>query len=172
MTEKIMWELPLTTVSEANSSEHWTKSSKRHRQQQFFVRAMFHGLKQEIPIPCTITLTRLNCRGLDKFENLPMAFKYIKDEIALCILPEYRKAYVTRNGKVKQIKGHGDEDPRLHWKCAQEKSKTMGIRIEIEPYFEETFDDYLNDPGKYLGRMEDNLIKDSVEITPKKAYLS
>ena len=83
MTEKIMWELPLTTVSEANSSEHWTKSSKRHRQQQFFVRAMFHGLKTEIPIPCTITLTRLNSRGLDKSDNLPMAFKYIKDEIVL-----------------------------------------------------------------------------------------
>lgn len=134
MTEKIMWELPLTTVSEANCSEHWSKSSKRHRQQQFFVRAMFHGLKQEIPIPCTITLTRLNSRGLDKSENLPMAFKYIKDEIALCIFPENRKSYVTKNGKIRQIKGHGDEDPRFHWEYAQEKSKTLGIRIEIAPY--------------------------------------
>jgi hypothetical protein len=43
----------------------------------------------------------------------------------------------------------------------------MGIRIEIEPYFEETFDDYLNDPGKYLCRMEENLIKESVGITQK-----
>ncbi len=132
--EKIVWEIPLKTVSEANSSEHWSVSSKRHRQQQFFVRALFHGLKKEIPIPCKITLTRLNSRGLDNFENLPMAFKYIKDEIALCIFPENRKAYVQKNGKIKQIKGHGDEDPRLHWKCAQEKSKTMGIRIEIEPF--------------------------------------
>ena len=134
MTEKIMREIQMTTVSEANSSENRFVKSKRHRQQQFLVRVMFHGLKQEIPIPCTITLTRLSSRSLDKFENLPMAFKYIKDEIALCILPEYRKAYVSKNGKVKQLKGHGDEDPRLHWKCTQEKSKTLGIRIEIEPY--------------------------------------
>jgi len=131
---KIMWEIPLTTVSEANSSEHWSKSSKRHRQQQFFIRAMFHGLKEEIPLPCKITLTRLNSRGLDKSENLPMAFKYIKDEIALCIFPEYRKSYVAKNGKIKQIKGRGDEDVRLNWDYAQEKSSRMGIRIEIEPF--------------------------------------
>lgn len=138
--EKIVWELPLTTVSEGNSSEHWSVSSKRHRQQQFFVRALFHGLKQEIPLPCKITLTRLNSRNLDKSENLPMAFKYIKDEIALCIFPEKRKVCILKNGKTRQIKGNGDEDPQLHWTFAQEKNLCMGadkrpgIRIEIEPF--------------------------------------
>lgn len=135
MTEKIMREIQMTTVSEANSSEHWSKSSKRHRQQQFLVRAMFHGLKQEIPVPCTITLTRLTPRAfLDTGDNLPMSVKWIRDEISECILPEKRKSFLNRNGKLKAIKGRADDDPRLHWQYAQEKSKTLGIRIEIAPY--------------------------------------
>ncbi len=146
MTEKIMWELPLTTVSEANSSEHWTKSSKRHRQQQFFVRAMFHGLKKEIPLPCKITLTRLNSRALDDDNNVS-AMKWIRDEISECIFPEKRKAVMTGKGKIRPIKGRADDDPRLHWEYAQEKSKSIGLRIEIEPYIEETiFEKNKGDP--------------------------
>lgn len=133
MTEKIMWELPLTTVSEANSSEHWSKSSKRHRQQQFFVRAMFHARKPAIPIPCKITLTRLNSRALDDDNNVS-AMKWIRDEISECIFPEKRKVIVTSKGKLRPVKGRADDDPRLHWEYAQEKSKTLGIRIEIAPY--------------------------------------
>ncbi len=131
--EKIVWEIPLKTVSEANSSEHWSVSSKRHRQQQFFVRALFHGSNDPIPLPCTITLTRLNSRGLDD-DNLVSAFKHLRDEIALCIFPEKRKCCLLKNGNTRRIKGVGDSDPRLHWEYAQEKSKTMGIRIEIEPF--------------------------------------
>jgi hypothetical protein len=130
--QKIIWEIPLKTVSEANSSEHWTVSSKRHRQQQFFVRALFHGLKQEIPIPCTVTLTRLNSRPLDEDNNVS-AMKWIRDEISECIFPEKRKSYVSK-GKVRSIKGRADDDSRISWKYAQEKSKTLGIRIEIDPH--------------------------------------
>ncbi|RPJ71735.1 MAG: hypothetical protein EHM20_14385 [Alphaproteobacteria bacterium] len=124
----------MITVSEANSSENRFVKSKRHRQQQFLVRSMFHSLKQEIPIPCTITLTRLSSRRLDEGDNLPMSVKWIRDEISECILPEKRKAFMTDKGKMRPIKGRADDDPRLHWKYAQEKSKTLGIRIEIEPY--------------------------------------
>lgn len=127
---KIVWELPLKTVSEANRSEHWTVSSKRHRQQQFFVRALFHGHAKPILPPCKITLTRVSSRALDEDDNLPMAFKWIKDEISECIFPEKRIFYVKK-GKARAIKGRADDDPRLKWVFAQDKGK-MGIRIEIE----------------------------------------
>ena len=129
--ENIMWELPLKTVSEANSSEHWTVSSRRHRQQQFFIRALFHALDKEITVPCVVTLTRLNSRDLDE-DNLVSSMKWIRDEVSECIFPEKRKRYVTNKGTLKDIKGRADSDPRISWKYAQEKSKTLGIRIQIE----------------------------------------
>jgi hypothetical protein len=131
--EKIVWEIPLKTVSEANSSEHWSVSSKRHRQQQFFVRALFHGLKKEIPLPCKITLTRLSSGVLDS-DNMVSSMKWIRDEVSECILPEKRKTYVTDKGKIRTLKGRADDDSRLYWKYAQERRKTYGIRIEIEPF--------------------------------------
>ena len=35
---KISWEIPIRTVSELNSKEHWTKKAKRHKSQQKFVK--------------------------------------------------------------------------------------------------------------------------------------
>ncbi len=136
----IRWELPLKTVSESNTSEHWTKSSKRHKQQQFFIRSLFSHEAQEIPMPCVITLTRLGPRFLDCEENLPMAFKWIKDEIGACLFPEKVVHYTQKKIKNNKLclthkvnKGHADSDPRVKWKYAQEKAKILGIRIEIEP---------------------------------------
>lgn len=129
----IRWELPLKTVSESNRSEHWTKSSKRHKQQQFFIRSLFNHEAQEIPMPCVITLTRLSSRMLDAEENLPMAFKWIKDEIGACLFPEKVVIYHKGGGKFVKNKGHADSSPLVTWKYSQEKSKIMGIRIEIEP---------------------------------------
>ncbi len=132
--EKITWETPIKTVSEANSSEHWTVSSKRHRQQQFLIRSLFHALRVPIPIPCKITLTRLNSRALDG-DNLVSSMKWIRDEISECVFPEKRKAYLSK-GKVRTLKGRADDDIRIRWEYAQEKSSRLGIRIEIEPYEE------------------------------------
>ena len=129
--EKITWEIPLKTVSEANSSEHWTVSSRRHRQQQFFIRALFHALDKEVSTPCTVTMTRLSSRSLDSDNNVS-CMKWIRDEISECIFPEKRKYFVTKDGKMRDIKGRADSDSRITWKYEQEKSKTLGIRIEIE----------------------------------------
>lgn len=128
----IKWELPIKTISEANCSEHWTIKSKRHRRQQFFVRCLFNKEGATIPLPCIITLTRISCRLLDDEENLPMAFKWIKDEIGACIFPEKVIIYQKSNGKMAKNKGHADSDPRIKWKYAQEKGKRLGIRIEIQ----------------------------------------
>lgn len=123
--------LPLKTVSEANSNEHWTIKRKRHRSQQFFVRALFNNQARVVQPPCEITLTRVAARLLDAEENLPMAFKWIKDEIGACLFPEKVVCYINKNGKQTKNKGHADSDPMIKWKYAQEKGKIMGIRIEI-----------------------------------------
>lgn len=135
----ITWEFPLKTVSESNTSEHWAISSKRHRQQQFFIRAAFNREKQEILFPCIIKMTRLSNRFLDCEENLPMAFKWIKDEIGACLFPEkvvnYQVKRKESSGKVKIVhvknKGHADSSSLVRWEYSQEKSKIKGIRIEI-----------------------------------------
>lgn len=69
---------------------------------------------------------------MDDEENLPMAFKWIKDEIGACIFPEKVIIYQKSNGKMAKNKGHADSDPRIKWKYAQEKGKRLGIRIEIQ----------------------------------------
>lgn len=129
---KIIWELPLKTVSESNSSEHWTAKSKRHRQQQFFVRSLFDKERRAIPIPCEVMLIRISPRSLDVEDNLPMSFKFIKDEIGACLFPEKVVSYRTKGGRIVKNKGHADSDPRVKWKYSQEKGK-LGIRIEITP---------------------------------------
>jgi len=129
---KIIWELPLRTVSEANKSEHWTISSRRHRQQQWFIRALYGVEGSKIKLPCVCTMIRLSSRFLDYEENLPMAFKFIKDEIGACLFPEKIVKYKKKNGTTATNKGHCDSSPLITWKYAQEKSKRVGIRIEFE----------------------------------------
>ena len=128
----INWWLPLKTVSEGNSNEHWTKKRNRHKTQQFFIRELF---KREgamvVAHPIEITLTRVSSRLLDAEENLPMAFKWIKDEIGACLFPDKVVVYKNKKGKYVKNKGHADSDPRIKWNYAQEKGKIMGIRIEI-----------------------------------------
>lgn len=127
----IKWEIPLKTVSESNKSEHWTASSKRHKIQQFFIREQFRREPRKIPIPCAVKMTRLSCKFLDEEDNLRMAFKWIKDEISECIFPEKRGSYVSKKGQVVRIKGRADDTPLIKWEYGQEKSRIMGIRIEI-----------------------------------------
>lgn len=115
---KISWELPLKTVSEANSSEHWTKKAKRHRMQAFFVRISFNNLKSPISLPCCVKMTRLGGRGLDAHDGLPMSLKWVSDAIADQLIPGLRP-------------GMADGDPRITWEYAQEKAKKPGVRIEI-----------------------------------------
>jgi hypothetical protein len=127
----IIWSIPIKTVSEANKSEHWTVSSKRHQQQQYFIRRQFLVDDPEVNLPCTIKLVRLSSRFLDIDDNLPMSFKWIRDQIAECIFPEKEVRYVDKKGKSRSLKGRADDSPLIKWEYHQEKSKTAGIRIEI-----------------------------------------
>jgi hypothetical protein len=127
---KIELILPIKTVSEANISEHWTKASKRHRQQQQIVRLAFITHKTHISLPCCVKMTRLAPNYLDEDDNLRMALKWVKDEVSECI-SDMPKSFYFQKGKLRQLKGRHDDDKRIKWEYAQEKSNIRRVKIEI-----------------------------------------
>jgi hypothetical protein len=131
LKEKISFELPIRTVSEANSSEHWHEKSARHRRQQFIMREAYKKYVTAIHLPCIITFTRMGPREMDD-DNLAISFKYLRDELGECIFPEKRGMYLNKKGKMVKIKGRADSDARVKWQYRQEKNSIHGIRIEIE----------------------------------------
>lgn len=110
--------IPIRLVSEANSSEHWTKKSKRHKIQKFLVTSY---LKTKVipELPFCVTLTRFAPRPFDG-DNLQTAFKYVRDALS---------EYVTGCNQA----GMADSDPRITWEYKQEKTtgKEHYITIEI-----------------------------------------
>ncbi len=64
-------------------------------------------------LPCIVTLTRLGGQALDQEDNLNIAFKGCRDELAA-------------------ILGVNDRDPRVRWQYRHEPGGAVGIRIEIE----------------------------------------
>jgi hypothetical protein len=115
---KVILDLPLQTISEANCFEHWTKKHKRHKAQQRIVACALKPHRDKVKLPCRIMLTRFAPDELDRFENLPMSFKYIVDAVCAIITGDYRP-------------GKADGDKRISLACDQVKSKEYGIRIEI-----------------------------------------
>jgi hypothetical protein len=115
---RVVLDLPIRTVSEANCFEHWTKSHARHKAQKQMVSIFLGPLKDKIKLPCKIMLTRFAPDELDTFENLPMSFKYIVDAVCAVITGDYRP-------------GRADGDKRISLACNQIKNKDYGIRIEI-----------------------------------------
>lgn len=116
--KKLILDLPIRTVSEANCFDPWKKKYARHKDQQRIVAVGLNPLKAIIRLPCKIMLTRFAPESLDTFDNLPMSFKYIVDAVCAIITGEYRA-------------GKADSDKRLTIACDQVKSKAYGIRIEI-----------------------------------------
>ena len=112
--------LPIKTVSEANSSEHWAVKGKRHKLQKRWIKLSLNLYRLKIPLPCKIKLTRIAPRKLDEGDNLPTAFKYIRDALSELITGE-------------TIAGRSDNDERISWEYSQEKGdpKKYSIRIEI-----------------------------------------
>lgn len=122
--------MPIKTVSEINTTDHWGKKRARHKQQQHFTNLFFKRAVDKISLPCQITLTRLAQRTLDE-DNLLSSLKYIRDEIAACIFPERIVTYVSKKGSIVQSKGRCDDDPRVVWNYAQQKSKSYGVKVDI-----------------------------------------
>lgn len=110
--------LPLRTVSEANTFEHWSHSHRRHKLQKDTVALAIKPLVQNIKLPCHVKLTRYAPEQLDTFENLPMSFKYIVDACCAHITGDFRP-------------GRADSDKRISLSCDQVKSEGYGIKILI-----------------------------------------
>lgn len=112
--------LPIKTVSEANlSREHWTKKHKRHKMQKEAIKLACSNRITPDLLPCTIKLTRIAPRFLDKHDNLPMSQKYVLD--AICELLVINKAI-----------GQADNDERIQVIYEQIKGIPHEYAIEIE----------------------------------------
>ena len=109
--------LPIRTVSEANSREHWHAKAKRHTDQKIIVKQSFNGKAHKIPLPITIKMTRVG-KGKMDFDNLLPSLKYIRDAIADQLIP----------GKAA---GRADDDPRLTWEYEQKIRNTYEVIIEF-----------------------------------------
>ena len=119
--------IPMRIVSEANLREHWAKKARRVKQQRALVAIMLP--KTDLPpLPVTVTMTRIAPRKLDKGDNLNIAFKAVRDQIA------WQMTWI--GVRVMNAKKHiaDDADPRIDWRYAQERGgvKEYACRIDIE----------------------------------------
>lgn len=113
--------LPIKTVSESNTSEHWSKSHKRHKTQKKQIAWWWLTLEDKPQLPCCVKLTRIAPRALDSHDNLPTALKWIADAIAAKLVPN------------KQA-GRADDSKEITWSYDQKKGqpKEYAVLIEIQ----------------------------------------
>lgn len=113
--------IPIRIVSESNLREHWSTKNKRHNKHALAIRFMIRQVTSEIPLPCSIMMTRVAPRFLDD-DNLRGALKHARDTIADILIPGLAK-------------GRADGDPRLKFEYGQEKGKPRqyALKIEIHP---------------------------------------
>jgi hypothetical protein len=116
---RVILTLPLVTISEANCSHAWRTKHKRHKAQKNAIFWAFLTVKHLVKLPCAITYIRYAPKSLDKFENLPMAFKWVNDALCAEITGDFRP-------------GRADECKEIDLKCDQVKSDSLGIKIIIE----------------------------------------
>lgn len=111
-------DLPIKTVPESNSSEHWTAKHKRHKAQKKTVYVMLKPLVKFVSLPCEITITRFAPRSLDRHDNLPYSLKWITDAITEVITGDFRH-------------GRSDDKEEFDIFFTQTISKKYGVRIRI-----------------------------------------
>lgn len=116
--KKVIITLPIRTVSELNCSDHWTKKHKRHRIQQKSVSLVLNPVREKIPVPCHIHLTRYAPRKLNKHDNLPASMKYIVDACCAIITGDFRP-------------GRADDDERISISYDQILSPHYGVKAEF-----------------------------------------
>ena len=106
--------LEIPTVSEANraSHEHWRVRQKRAKAQREAFRLLWKKHGKPVTLPAIVTFTRFSVRELDS-DNLPTAFKHIRDQLAAEI-------------------GIDDRDKRVEWRYQQEKGQAGRFRLVIE----------------------------------------
>lgn len=114
----IHWKIPVRTVSEINSSHHWSKRYQRRTAQKNWVNIYFINHKEKIKLPCKIKLIRHARKEMD-VDNLPTSMKYIQDAIADNLIPGLAP-------------GRADGDKRLSWEYSQVIGKTYAVEVIIQ----------------------------------------
>jgi len=130
---RIVFEVPVRTVSTLNARVHWAQRAKLAKTQRNMVRtcwiavgqdrdgqlrvnaAQLWAARREQKPRLWITLTRLSRRNLDS-DNLAGALKAVRDGVADCL-------------------GIDDGSERLTWVVQQEKTPVpnyQAVRVEIE----------------------------------------
>lgn len=111
--KELSFDIPI--VSEANraSHEHWRVRQRRAKEQRAAFSLMWRAAKVKVEIPAVVTFTRYASRRLDS-DNLPMAFKHVRDQLAAEI-------------------GIDDRDERVEWRYEQrfESGNTRGNRFTV-----------------------------------------
>lgn len=112
--------IPIRTVSEANSRDHWAKKAKRAKQQRQAVLTALCSRSPEVRAQLyrkaldggiVVTLTRVGKRKLDS-DNLSRSCKAPRDSVA-------------------QWLGIDDGDERIEWRYAQEIGREYAVRVEV-----------------------------------------
>ena len=115
----ITFEIPIRTVSEANTREHWAAKAKRAKMQRCVARLlMLSNMTPEISHrlirckePLMIRITQIGKRKLDS-DNLARSQKAVRDGIAEAI-------------------GIDDGSELLEWEYSQEIGKQYSVKVEI-----------------------------------------
>lgn len=96
------------------SHGHWSVASRRRRSIRTTVgwALILHVAPRGLPLPLTVTVTRLSRGTLDAHDGLPASCKPVIDAVATWL-------------------GIDDADPRVTWQVRQEKAAGFGVRIEI-----------------------------------------
>lgn len=120
MLTTIVWHLPIKIANEANSSEHWTKKSKRHKIQKRRIKQQFLIDKPPICPPCKCIITRIAPKALDSHDNLRYSLKWAVDSIAENLTGDF-------------VPGRADGNAEITWEYKQEKGKIKeyGLRIQL-----------------------------------------
>lgn len=114
MTTKTI-RLPLRTVSEANSHEHWRKRQKRAKEQRGIAELLVSHELASVRrwfIPSRVKLTRIAPRALDT-DNLAVSQKHVRDGVADSL-------------------GIDDRDPSVRWEYAQQKGNPREYAVIVE----------------------------------------
>jgi hypothetical protein len=105
--------IPLHTTNTLNLRECWQARARRAREHRTATWYALKAAKASYALPCTVTVTRISPRQLDKHDGLPAALKNVVDGIADWM----------------QVK---DNDERLNFLYDQRKGKPGEYAVSIE----------------------------------------
>lgn len=113
--------IPYKLFNAANKHEHHFDRAARVKKEKAMLTFVLRPQILNLKLPVSITLIRIAPRRLDAEDNLPAAFKSVRDIIASLFLPDLKP-------------GMADGLPCFQWKYAQQSGevKEYAIRILIE----------------------------------------